>query len=376
MATRRRSIHNTSGLNFRPSTSAESKQEQPRGTKPTTEQSSIKEVLGLMMIHLCKKSLFFDTNLKVGLYLAALFLLSLIADVIIIPKSYLSRSDNAINQYFVKFAWGWNLTILVPYVVLTSSVYCCGNIRQMIKHHLIRIAIATFFWWLWTTIFNVIEANYGRCSTKSFDSKQTCLKNGYHWNGFDLSGHCFILIYGSLLLIEECRSMNNWSTIKDCIRLEEHHRINKLTSENTNILRGLSNEQFSILKINYEKYTPYIRSLFILITIFQILWDVMLICTMLYYHIMIEKFLGGAIAILTWFFTYRFWYKQSTLLPKLPGEGIFKYHMKPKTSPFNVSAVRKRTSLNTNGQSTFMGMPLRVSQSQESAAPVDKEDVR
>jgi hypothetical protein len=76
------------------------------------------------------------------------------------------------------------------------------------------------------------------------------------------------------------------------------------------------------LQFNYKKYTPYIRGLFVAITIFQIMWDVMLVCTMLYYHVMIEKFLGGVLAILTWFFTYRMWYAHPKLYPKLPGQGV------------------------------------------------------
>ena len=49
-----------------------------RGTKPTANPTSIKEVLTMMILHLCKKTIFFDTRLKVALYLLALFFVSLI----------------------------------------------------------------------------------------------------------------------------------------------------------------------------------------------------------------------------------------------------------------------------------------------------------
>lgn len=359
MATRRRPIHSTnSTLNFRPPTN-DAKQEM-KGTKPTIAPTSVKEIFMLMVLYVCKKSLFFDTNLKVGIYLGALFLISLIADVATIPKTYLSRSDNAFNQYFVKFAWGWNLIVLVPYIVFTSYIYCCGKIDAIIKHHVSRLFIATFFWWFWTSFFNIIEANYGKCSVRGeqFNSKGACLKNGHYWNGFDVSGHSFILIYGSLVLIEETRSMINWDSIKEYIRTEEHRRATK-DNETQNPLKNLTNDQLKILQINYEKYTPFIRAIFIVITIFQLLWDIMLVSTMLYYHIMIEKFLGGAVAVLTWFFTYRTWYTMPKLLPKLPGEGLFKYIKGKTTSVLQQGNVRKRTNSIVNGnQPMFMGRPI------------------
>lgn len=354
--TRRKPI-NATKLNFRPATSDINVDF--KGTKPTCEPTSIKEIFVLMVLYLCKKSLFFDTNLKVAIYLGCLFLISLVADVATIPRTYLSRSDNIFNKYFVKFAWGWNLLLIVPFVIFTAYIYCCGQVKRIAQHHLPRIAIATFFWYFWTSIFNYIEASYGKCQIKQYGSKGTCLKAGHIWNGFDTSGHSFILIYGSLMLIEETRSMINWDSIKEYIRLEDHNRTAKETEQSTNPLKNLSAEEFKKLKFNYEKYTPYIRVLFIVITLFQILWDVMLVCTMLYYHVMVEKFLGGCIAILTWFFTYRVWYVYPTVLPKLPGDGVFKYIKKATKDP-PVVTQRRRTGSIVNGNSgpMFMGRPI------------------
>ncbi|XP_018332046.1 FIT family protein CG10671 [Agrilus planipennis] len=340
-------------LNFRPQTN-ELRTEQ-RGTRPTSKPTSIKEILTLMVLHVCRKSLFFDTNLKVGIYLGALFLISLIADVIPIPKGYLARSDNVFNQYFVKIAWFWNILLLTPFLILTSYVYCCGQKDRIVKHHLVRLVIATFFWYFWTSLFNYIESKYGICTLKGEQSKANCLKAGHFWNGFDLSGHCFILIYGSLCLIEEARCVINWDKIKEYIRNEEHFRKSDPNEHHNSPLRFLTEEEFSTLKESYEKYTPYIRALFVAITLLQILWDIMLVCTMLYYHIMIEKLLGGAPAILTWFATYKLWYDSHNLLPKLPGEGLFKYNkVKTGLQP----AGRRRIGSVTNGIPQFMGMPL------------------
>lgn len=49
-----------------------------KGTKPTCEAASVKDVLVMALLHICKKTIFFDVRLKVALYLASLFLISLI----------------------------------------------------------------------------------------------------------------------------------------------------------------------------------------------------------------------------------------------------------------------------------------------------------
>lgn len=338
-----------------------------KGTKPTREASSVLEIFALMIVHICKKILFFDTNLKIAVYLGALFLLSLIADVLTFPKSYFSRSDNVFNQYFVKIGWFWTLFLSVPYVILTSYTTCCGNRRMMVLTHLIRLLIATLFWYMWTTLFNVVETNYGRCNHKMFSDKITCLKNGHFWNGFDISGHCFILIYSSLILIEEARAINGWERIKDFIRDEKHARSVVDKSLRNNPLKNLKMEELNILKISYENYTPYVRGLLIAMAVLQLLWDVMLVSTILYYHIMVEKFISGVIAIITWFVTYRVWYTIPNILPGLPGDGLFKYN---KDKPAQVTPVYKKRMSSSSGSKHFMGMP--INKSKENTEPAEE----
>ncbi|XP_021207160.2 acyl-coenzyme A diphosphatase FITM2 [Bombyx mori] len=345
-------------MNYR----AQNDSPEPKGTKPTREASSIQEVLTLMIVHICKKILFFDTNLKIALYLGALFLLSLIADVLTFPKSYFSRSDNFFNQYFVKIGWFWTLVITVPYVLLTSYTTCCGKRRMIATAHMVRLLIATVFWWGWTTLFNVIENNYGRCNSKSYDNKITCLKNGSFWNGFDISGHCFILIYSSLVLIEEARAINGWERIKDYIRDERYSWSIDDKAISTNPLKNITSEELEILKRSYEKFTPYVRGLFIGIAALQLLWDVMLVSTILYYHIMVEKFISGVIAILTWFVTYRVWYTFPYILPNKPGQGVFKYNKGKAQAPTPVYLKRMSS---VNGKH-FMGMPIKNQNSVDS----------
>ncbi|KAG5666963.1 hypothetical protein PVAND_014967 [Polypedilum vanderplanki] len=340
-----------------------------RGTKPTSNPTSIKEVLTIAVLHFCKKTVFFDTRLKVALYLLALFFVSLIGDFVPFPKSYFSRSDNLFNVFFVKIGWFWTLIFSVPFLFFTSSTLTFGDRDRVLKHHLPRLAIATFFWYSWTSLFNIIENSYGRCNNKIYFTKRTCLNYGAYWKGFDISGHVFILIYSSLVLIEECKPIISWENIKEHLKIEEHSRRVQDPNPSSNVLKNLENKELTVLKTMYDKYTPLIRLLFVAMTLLQILWDIMLVCTMLYYHRMVEKVSAGIIAIVTWYFTYRFWYPSKQLWPEAVGTCNFKYQQKPASTLTNVNLARRASLLAAAKPTTsspkvttdipkFMGNPI------------------
>ncbi|KAE8738420.1 hypothetical protein FOCC_FOCC016110 [Frankliniella occidentalis] len=363
MATKRKPIHTytaSSKLNYRPMNQENSKQD-TKGTKPVPEQSSIGNVLLMMVLHICRKIVFVDTIKRVAVYCSCLFLVSLIGDVAPIPRSYFSRSDNLLNQCFVKFGWGWTMIVTFPFLILTSYTICCGK-RDKVLKHLVRLGVATGSWLFWTKLFDYIEVNFGKCSIKGDFSKQSCLSQGQYWYSFHISGHAFILVYSSLILIEEARAIVGWERIRDLIREEYHTRSNSddsRTVANTSPLGNLSETEFIVLKSCYERFTPLVRGLFILMTCFSMLWDFMLIFTMLYFHNMVEKLLAGVIAIFIWFVTYRGWYTVPKCIPDLPGEGLFKYKGKDTV---NVPLKKRRSVTTSNpgkGQlPRFMGMPL------------------
>lgn len=376
MATgKRRSVYTTSGtagnsgggirsnrMNFRPS----STQEDRGGTRPTAAPSSIGLILVTMLLHVCKKSLLFDTRLKVAIYCGTLFTVSLIADFIAIPRTYFSRSDNALNQYFVKWGWGWLLCVMVPWITLTAHTIGCGR-RSILLRHLGRVVLATIAWFIWTKFFNYVETNYGRClNTRDIhlQSKAKCLQSGRFWSGLDISGHTFILIYSSLILAEEGSSLIGWEGIKDLVMREEHIRTTP-NEISTGPLRNISNDDLEFLKKAHRALTPYLRGLFVAMTLQQLLWDIMLVSTVLYYHIMIEKFLGGVAAVITWYVTYQWWYKLPKVGLPAPGDGLFKYN-ESKTSAEIGARVRRSTLNGTNQVPKFMGMPIRTTQ-QETA---------
>lgn len=388
MATgKRRSVHTSPGnagtagtaggglrsnrMNFRPSFT---QQEDRGGTRPTAAPSSIGLILITMLLHVCKKSLLFDTRLKVAIYGGTIFAVSLIADYIAMPRTYFSRSDNALNQYFVKWGWGWLLTVIVPWVALTAHTLGCGR-RPFLLRHLARVALATVAWLAWTKLFNYIETNFGRClGTRDIQmqSKTRCLQSGKFWSGLDISGHTFILIYSSLILAEEGSSLLGWEGIKDMVMREEHTRSTP-TETSRGPLRNLSDGDLEFLKKAHRALTPYLRGLFVAMTLQQLLWDVMLVSTMLYYHIMIEKFLGGVAAVLTWYVTYKWWYKLPRIGLPAPGDGLFKYNEVRTNPELSNARARRTTTLNGANQPKFMGMPIRTMQETAETNPTNRQ---
>lgn len=344
-------------FNFRPNANPEDR----GGTRPTSTPSSIGLVLVTMVLHVCKKWLLFDIRLRVAFYCGALFLVSIVADFLPLPRSYFSRTDNIFNQLFVKWAWGWLLSVTVPWIALTAHTLGCGR-RTVLAKHLARIVLATVAWLLWTSLFRSIERHFGRClNTRDpqFQTKPSCLQAGRFWSGLDISGHAFILIYASLILAEEGSAIVGWEGITDLVTREEHSRN---TSEEASLrpLRSLSHRDLGFLKNAHKALTPYLRGLFVIMTLQQILWDLMLATTILYFHTMVEKLSGGLVAVLTWYITYRWWYKLPKMSFSAPSEGLFKYN-ETKASREAGAARARRNTLNGSGP-RFMGMPLRTSQ--------------
>lgn len=345
--------------NFRPNTTL---QDDRGGTRPIAEPSSVGLVLVTALVHLCKKSLLYDPRLKSVIYFGVIFVGSVIADVFPIPKTYFARSNNIFNRFFIKWAWGWLLTTAGPWIIITAYTIGCGR-RAVLVKHIVRLGFATIAWMFWMQIFHYIETNYGRCletKDRSLQVKSKCLQAGKFWSSLDISGHAFIIIYSTLILSEEGYSLIGWESIKDYIMNEEYSR--KSTESSTGYLRDLSDEDLDFLKKAYKALTPYLRGIFIVMTMQQIIWDVMLAATILYYHIMIEKFLGAVAAILTWYVSYYWLFRMPHLGMVLPGEGIFKYNKSAEKDRFWVheSLNKKPKGPLPNMGPTFMGMPLKT----------------
>lgn len=310
-------------LNYIPSTL--NMRSEAKGTLLVREPTTISNIFLTVFLFGCKKYLFFSTHKRLLVYLI-LLVASLAGDFVRFPKIYFANSGTFLNQYFVKLGWFWTILWTLLFVLTTSKVFCL-NTRTGIMRHVVRLFVATFFWYFWTSVFNRLEEYFGRCSGNG-RTRSECRSAGFLWKSFDISGHVFILIYSTLVMISEARPIVGWDKIQDVLIKEENAR--KERKGVATAFSGLNENELQNLKAVYKQMTPYIQVLFIILTIFVALWELMLITTMMYFHNMPEKLLAGIVAMSTWYVTYKLWYT-SSFLPPLPGDGFFKYQALQKS---------------------------------------------
>uniref|UniRef100_A0A2S2RBE0 FIT family protein n=1 Tax=Sipha flava TaxID=143950 RepID=A0A2S2RBE0_9HEMI len=323
MTNRRNGRSGSIESNFIPGLSMRS---ETKGTLLVHEPSSVANIFLTLFLYGCRKYLFLPTHRRMFVYLA-LLVSSVVGDFVRFPRIYFAYSDTFLNQYLVKLGWFWTLLCTSSFLVASGKVLCLDS-RPTIAKHAVRLAVATFFWYFWTSAFNRLEEYFGQCSMIRHTTRTACRSAGHVWKPFDISGHIFILIYSTLVMISEARPFVGWEKIQDVLLKEENARMEGRTVATT--FSSLATKDLEKLKTVYKQMTPFVQVLFIIITLFVSIWELMLITTMMYFHSMPEKLLAGIVAMFTWFVTYKLWYT-SSFLPPLPGEGFFKYQALQKS---------------------------------------------
>ena len=292
------------------------------GKLPVAEPTSVSKFAIIFMTHICKKVLLIDPLYRFGIYVCAVTVVSLVTDLVPpLPISFFTNKRNFFNTYMVQFGWGWTFSTLAGFIYYTSNTYCCGD-KFLIKKHLARLLVGTFWWFFCTTLFGYIENVTGFCSTVEIDhyNKKICVAAGGTWKGFDISGHAFLLIFCSLLICEEAKCIYGWERIPEILQDEEDNNHGTLTKS-----------QIADMRKSYTEHLGYVRGFLSGLTMLVMVWDVMLMSTVLYFHNMPQKLIGTLFAGLGWYITYRGVYNLgSTWCPELPGSGLFKYMNKAK----------------------------------------------
>lgn len=286
------------------------------GKLPVAGPSSFKEFTVILYMHICRKILLISTTKRFLFYLATIAIISLLGDLIPIhlPKTYFARKHNIFNQFFALYGWGWVLVSLGSYILLTSLTYCCGN-RRKAQIHLYRLVHCTTWWYLCTSLFNLIEDKTGSCSMRIYHTKMLCKEGGGSWDGFDISGHVFLMVFNQLVIGEEMKSIRGWDRLPDV-----------LFEENSDSSSKLSPDDVQVAKYNHETFTPYIRLNVAIITGLSIVWDIVLLSTTVYFHTMPQKVFAAIFAGIGWYIMYKIWYtRKNVWTPGLPGEGLIKY---------------------------------------------------
>lgn len=213
---------------------------------------------------------------------------SLLKELQLVPDTYFSSSRNILNLYFVKVSWGWTLLLLTPFVLLSNSSF--SRDVSFLARRLLSLAIATAIWYVFTETFFYIEDVTGACFRTpamdelevEFTNKATCRRAGFHWFGYDISGHSFILTYSALFIMEETVPMA--------------------------YLKPSSLSAFPRLVLSL---------LYVGLNGLMLLWAWMFLCTSVYFHSPLDKLLGTVCGLLGWYGTYRLWYLRR-LSPGLP----------------------------------------------------------
>jgi len=181
----------------------------------------------------------------------------------VVTKSFLADVNNPINQYLVKFAWGWTF---YPLCFLVASVSYNSERKILTRRSSItflRLLSATFVWYFFAVyLFPLIERQTGVCQTSHILSPGKCRKAGFRWTGFDISGHCFLLTWNSLVIIEELGKLKlnqNWTSV---------------------LLKNL-------------------------LLILLVVWEMMMMTTSVYFHTVPEKIIGVCCAIIPWLILYK-----------------------------------------------------------------------
>ncbi|VDQ16186.1 unnamed protein product [Trichobilharzia regenti] len=207
--------------------------------------------LDLLLFSTLRRPIFVDPAIKAGVYLCLAAGVSLIFDFI---------------RFFVKLGWAWTCGCLAAFVIVSSFVYTGGNVRLM-RAHILRLAVGSGCWYS-VTLPSGLRPN----------QRMPCQRAGGIWLGFDISGHCFLLVLSNLWIMEEL----------SCIAT-----------------RHIPEQQLDIMRSAYRRLTTIVRLIFSFTACLSMLWDIMFLSTVIYFHTMPSKLLGTALAVACWFLFYR-----------------------------------------------------------------------
>ncbi|KAJ1568247.1 fat storage-inducing transmembrane protein 2 [Cladochytrium tenue] len=198
-------------------------------------------------------------------------------------RSFLADKRNLLNRYFAKFAWAWTTVLLLPFALSSALDRARGrpgvSPATLFARAAARWAAATAFWFVLTqrpygrrSLFDHVYVASTACSVAGHVDAAACSAVGGAWTGFDISGHCFLLITSALVIAEELALLIPSSRPgAPLIR----------PSPATRLLRGL-------------------------LVALVFLWWIVLSGTALYFHSFSEKLSGTALAVSFWLAAYRY----------------------------------------------------------------------
>ena len=277
---------------------------------PSSLTSDIFRILHNIILAFCRRIIFAPPTLKILVYLCLIIIGPFLKDLHLISNRLLSSKTNVVNKYIAKLDWMWSIVLLIPFVYLTSLIYTRGHYGLIIRH-LIRLLIATSIWYIMKFLFIRIESLTDMCKPTEIRgvTKQICHGSQYQWQ----EGHTFFLLYALLVINEEVKLYGeNWKKVEDA------SKINMNKSDNS-------------LNLNLNRINTFsipIGILYIALAILTILWEFMLLSTVLNFYNIFHRLMAAAFAAFFWFITYHIWYRRnsrSNITPCAPGDGFIAF---------------------------------------------------
>ena len=205
-------------------------------------------------------------------------------------ESLSPSKENPLNQYYVKYNWGWTLLFLVPTVALTALLYTGMELRVALRH-LLRLILNHLIWFVGTNSFLWYQRYVGACSNTAFTNRSTCLAQGHTWDDVDISGHVFLLSFSTMVISEEVISISP--------RAWNNYRLSPLNpplpQRKISLLSGLHKNQLTNLIVYLLEVVAGVEI---------ILNIAMMLITCLYFHTFLEKILALVISLSSWYISY------------------------------------------------------------------------
>eukprot|EP00088_Acartia_fossae_P036538 TRINITY_DN3775_c1_g1_i1.p1 TRINITY_DN3775_c1_g1~~TRINITY_DN3775_c1_g1_i1.p1 ORF type:complete len:251 (-),score=0.01 TRINITY_DN3775_c1_g1_i1:254-1006(-) len=196
---------------------------------------------------------------------------------------------NFVNVYLVKYSWGWTSMAVGSYL-LHESLLKPKDVegpRISLLSIAMQLFLGTTVWYTFAAnLFPWIEEGTGICQASHLDTKRACRRAGYVWTGLDISGHCFLLLWNILFILENITPLTSSISTRDSTKPSGDSKNQPNAKRNGSYVTV---QNFFILLLGFLIFT----------------WEVMLMSTALHFHTTAEKFLGCSIALISWFMVYR-----------------------------------------------------------------------
>ncbi|XP_055332796.1 acyl-coenzyme A diphosphatase FITM2-like isoform X1 [Paramacrobiotus metropolitanus] len=296
---------------------------QPVDSPPTARAPPLKKhveepltIFGFFVtfvVHLCRRYVLFQPRFKAPLYLFIVFLGSSLGDLFRPQKSlYLARPGNAVSVWLVQFAPYWTILLLLPFVLLTSYIYCGGKVKKILRN-ISRLLIIFIVHKLVLRSFDKFQTFSAFCSNEDYGNQKSCVGHGHRWMSFDVSDDAFSLIFLTLVIMEELMCFSRWEELDYALKRSPMDVLVSPEQSSTNAM---------FVRDRYFTLNGVIQAVFIALTLLCIIWDVMLVMTVFYYQSLPQKLSAALVAEGVWFVTYHLWYPRAW--PYLPGLGIIR----------------------------------------------------